>query len=259
MDLGIQGQVALVAAGTRGIGLATAKALAREGVRVAVFGRDEASLARAAREIDAEGSTPCLALRADLTDPASLAEVFDQVRGRLGLLRILVANSAGPAPGGLQTATDDAWMRAFEGAFLSTVRMVRLAIPQMIEAGGGSVVAIQSSSVKQPIAGLMLSNGVRPGVAGLMKSLTHEYARQGVRFNVVCPGRIETDRFLSVEKSHGGDTAARIARLSAEVPMGRLGRPEEVADAIAFLCSARASYITGSVLSVDGGNVRSLY
>lgn len=259
MDLGIKGQVALVAAGTRGIGLAAAKALAREGAQVAVFGRDEASLAHAAREVDAQAGAPCLALRGDLMDAASIEEVFAQVRSRLGVIRILVANSAGPTPGTLEVASDEAWLRAFEGAFLSTVRMVRLAIPQMLEAGGGSVVAVQSSSVKQPIPGMFLSNGVRPGVAGLTKSLTQEYARRGVRFNVVCPGRIQTERFLSVEKSHGGDTEARIARMSAEVPIGRLGRPEEVADAIAYLCSARASYITGSVLSVDGGNVRSLY
>ena len=259
MDLGIRDQVAVVAAGTRGIGLCCAKALAREGARVAVFGRDEASLQEASRQISAEGGEPALALQGDLLHAVSILDVLAQVRSRLGPVRILVANSVGPPPGVLDIATDEAWIRAFEGAFLSTVRMVRNVLPQMIEAGGGSVVAVQSSSVKQPIPGMFLSNGVRPGVAGLMKSLTQEYANKGVRFNVVCPGRIHTQRFMNVEKSHGGDTDARIARMSAEVPMGRLGQPDEVADAVVYLCSARASYITGSVLSVDGGNVRSLY
>lgn len=251
--------MAVVAAGTRGIGLSTAKALAREGARVAVFGRDEDSLAQASRQIEAEGGGACLALRGDLMERASVERVFDRVRSELGPVRILVANSVGPPPGKLDIASDEAWQRAFEGAFLSTMRMVRIILPQMLEAGGGAVVAVQSTSVKQPIPGMFLSNGVRPGVAGLMKSLTQEYASKGIRFNVVCPGRIQTERFMSVEKSHGGDTEARIARLSAEVPMGRLGRPEEVADAVVFLASERAAYISGSVLSVDGGNVRSLY
>lgn len=259
MDLGIKGRVAVVAAGTRGIGLWCARALAREGVRVAVFGRDADSLDQAAELISREGEEPALALRGDLLDPASIAQVMSEVQDRLGVVRILVANSVGPPPGTLDIATDEAWTRAFDGAFLSTVRMVRAVLPQMIEAGGGSVVAVQSSSVKQPIPGMFLSNGVRPGVAGLMKSLTMEYAKSAVRFNVVCPGRIHTERFMKVEKSHGGDTEARIARMSAEVPMGRLGQPDEVADAVVFLASERASYITGSVLSVDGGNVRSLY
>ncbi len=259
MDLGIRDQVAVVAAGTRGIGLSCALALAREGARVAVFGRDQASLASCAREITAIAGSPCLALQGDLLEADSVANVFAQVRERLGPVRILVANSVGPPPGSFDVATDEAWLRAFEGAFLSTVRMVRAVLPQMLEAGCGSVVAVQSSSVKQPIPGMFLSNGVRPGVAGLMKSLTQEYAKKGLRFNVVCPGRIHTERFMNVEKSHGGDTDARIARSAAEVPMGRLGHPDEVADAVLFLASARASYITGSVLSVDGGNVRGLY
>ena len=259
MDLGIAGKIALVAAGSRGIGLQCAKALAREGARVAIFARNEASLTAAQQEIQHESNQPCLAIQGDLFDARSIGRVFEELHGRMGPVRILVANSAGPPAGGLDTASDEAWIRAFEGAMLATVRMVRLALPDMLGAGSGSVVAVQSSSVKQPIAGMMLSNGVRPGVAGLMKSLTHEYAKRGVRFNVVCPGRIRTERFMKVEASHGGDLDERVARMSAEVPIGRLGEPGEVADAVVFLASERASYITGSVLSVDGGNVRSLY
>ena len=259
MDLGIKDQVAVVAAGTRGIGLSCAVGLAREGARVAVFGRDEASIADAARVLKEQVGARCLALQGDLLDAASIERVFAEVVSALGPVRILVANSVGPPPGTLDVATDEAWIRAFEGAFLSTVRMVRQVVPGMVEAGGGAVVAVQSSSVKQPIPGMFLSNGVRPGVAGLMKSLTQEYAKKNVRFNVVCPGRIQTDRFMNVERSHGGDTEARVARMAAEVPMGRLGHPDEVADAVLYLASARAAYVTGSVLSVDGGNVRSLY
>ena len=259
MDLGIAGQVAVVAGATKGIGFACALALAKEGARVAIFARDRGRLEAAAERIAAESRGTCRAYEGDLRDGESIKSVFRQVREDMGPTQILVANSVGPSPGGFEIGTDEAWLAAFEGAFLSAARMVREAIPQMLEAGGGSVVAVQSSAVKQPIVDMTLSNGVRPGVAGLMKSLTQQYSKVGLRFNVVCPGRIRTDRFLSVEKSHGGDFEQRIQRMASEVPMQRLGTAEEVADAIVYLSSARASYITGSVLAVDGGNVRSLY
>src|SRR5690606_24303115 len=119
-------------------------------------------------------------------------------------------------------------------------------------------VSIQSTSIKQPIPGLALSNGVRPAVAGLMKTLSSEYGESGIRFNIVCPGRVMTERFLQVERAHGGSLDERLAQSSAEVPLRRFGQPDEVADAVVFLASERASYITGSILAVDGGNVRSL-
>lgn len=259
MQLELSGKVAVVSAGTKGIGRECAMALAREGARVALFARDGDRLAATADQIEREVGQRPFTQAADLTDAQSIRDFFQAVRSQVGPVEVLVANSVGPSPGPFGKYGDEDWLAAFEGAFLSTARMVREAIPQMKEAGGGSVVAIQSTSVKQPIVGLTLSNGVRPGVAGLMKSLAMEYGQFGLRFNVVCPGRVMTDRFLQVEASHGEPLEERIAHMAAEVPMRRLGRPSEVADAVLFLSSARASYITGSVLAVDGGNVRSLY
>lgn len=259
MELGIAGKVAIVSAATKGIGLQCALGLGREGARVALFSRDRQRLFDAAELIEGETGARPFTGQADLHDAGSIRAFFAEVDRTLGPVSILVANSAGGPPGPFSKFEDADWQRAFDGAVLATVRMVREAVSQMRRAGGGAVVSIQSTSVKQPIADLVLSNGVRPGVAGLMKSLAGEYGGDGIRFNVVCPGRIMTDRFIQLESSRGEVFEERIARMAAEVPLKRLGSPEEVADAVVFLCSARASYITGSVLSVDGGNVKSLY
>lgn len=259
MQLELSGKVAVVSAGTKGIGRECAMALAAEGARVALFARDGGRLVEVADEIESKFGRRPFTQAADLTDARSISDFFAAVKSRIGSVDVLVANSVGPSPGPFEKYGDEDWLTAFEGAFLSTARMIREVVPQMREAGGGSVVAIQSSSVKQPIPGLTLSNGVRPGVAGLMKSLAMEYGQFGMRFNVVCPGRVMTERFMQVEASHGEPLEERIARSAAEIPLRRLGKASEVADAVLFLASARASYITGSVIAVDGGNVRSLY
>ncbi len=259
MDLELQGKVAVVSAASKGIGFETALSLAREGAQVALFARDQAGLDEAARHIARETNTQPFAQQADLRNADSIGGFFQAVRDELGPVQVLVANSVGPKPGGFGTFDDADWLAALDGALLSTVRLARAAIPQMLESGAGSMVAIQSGSVKQPIPGLTLSNGVRPGVAGLMKSLATEYGEHGLRFNVVCPGRIMTDRFITVESSYGIPLEERLATQTSEIPLRRLGTPREVADAITFLSSARAAYITGSVLSVDGGNIRGLF
>lgn len=258
MDLGIAGRLAVVSAGSSGIGRACVHALAREGARIATFSREESRLAELSDELEALTGQRPYTRPADLTQPESISEFFQAVRKDLGPVEILVANSLGPSPGAFKLHTDDDWLRAFEWAHLSIVRMVREVLPGMQEMGRGAVVSIQSTSIKQPIPGLALSNGVRPAVAGLMKTLSSEYGESGIRFNIVCPGRVMTERFLQVERAHGGSLDERLAQSSAEVPLRRFGQPDEVADAVVFLASERASYITGSILAVDGGNVRSL-
>lgn len=258
MDLGIEGRLAVVSAGSTGIGRACVRALAKEGAHIATFSRNENRLSELSDEIEALTGRRPYTRSADLTQPESISEFFQAVRKDVGSVEILVANSLGPSPGAFKLHGDSDWLQAFEWAHLSIVRMIREVLPGMQEIGRGAVVSIQSTSIKQPIPGLALSNGVRPAVAGVMKTLALEYGQSGIRFNIVCPGRIMTERFLQVERAHGGSLEERLAQSSAEVPLKRFGQPEEVADAVAFLSSDRAAYITGSILAVDGGNVRSL-
>lgn len=257
MDLGLSSKVALLSGASRGIGFACAKVLAREGARVALFARDRSGLDAAASEISRDCGQEPLVGQADLGDANSVQRFVDAALERFGRLDIVVANSVGPKPGTFDKFAVDDWANAFDGSVLSIVRLMKATLPALTR-NGGAVVAVQSTSVRQPIPGLALSNGTRPAAAGLMKTLAAEYGPAGIRFNVVCPGRIVTERFLAVESSYGQPLDERLAAMAGEVPLRRLGEPHEVADAVAFLASQRAAYISGSVVMVDGGNVRGL-
>lgn len=258
MDLGLQGKVAVLSAASRGIGFACAKALAREGAHIALFARNEEQTKAAGEELRKISGVSPLARAIDLADESAVDSFVREVQDKFGALDIVVANSIGPKPGSFEQANLADWAQAFDGALLTMIRLVRAALPGLLKSKNASVVGIQSTSIRQPIPGLTLSNGVRPAAAGLFKSLALEYGPRGVRFNLVCPGRIKTERFLAVEASYGEPLDERIAKKAAEVPLRRLGDAEEVADAVTFLASPRAGYITGSVLAVDGGNTRSV-
>jgi 3-oxoacyl-[acyl-carrier protein] reductase len=261
MDLGLHDKVALVGGSSRGLGKASALALAREGARVTVCARNQEQLDATAAEIRERTRAEVLALAADLAAAEGVEQVVAATVERFGRLDVLVANSGGPAPGKFGDLDDDAWRRGFEVVTLSFVRFVRAALPHMRAGGWGRIVAIQSSSVKEPVPFLDLSNGIRPGVAGLVKALAGDLAADGITINLVLPGTFLTGRIhpgLEDEPDELDPTLQQeLAPLAQNIPMGRLGHPRELGNVVAFLASEPASYITGAAYQVDGGKIRS--
>lgn len=260
MDLGLTGKVAVVAASSAGIGRAAAQVFAREGARVVLNGRREDVLQATAHEIAATG-TQVEAVAADLTTAAGCERLIQAAVARFGGIDALVTNAGGPPSKPFADLDDDAWHAAFDLTMMSTVRLIRAALPHL-QASRGSVVTITSISVKQPIPGLILSNSIRPGVVGLGKTLAEELAASGVRINNVGPGSIWTDRqeYLVSTRAEQKHTSveAEVQQIEQGIPMKRLGTPEEVANLVVFLCSPAAAYITGSTILVDGGAYRGL-
>lgn len=262
MDLGIRGKTALVVAASKGMGKASALGLGAEGARVVMCARGEAALKDAAAEVKQKTGAEVLALPADASRAADISRVVAEANRAFGGVDILVANVGGPPPGPFEAMTDEQWKAAFEQVHLSTVRFIREVLPHMKRSRWGRILAIQSSSVKQPVDGLVLSNGIRPGIAGLFKTLAGDVAKDNITVNLVLPGRIMTDRFLEHQtdraKRSGVTLEQQMDISSADIPMGRIGTPEEFAAMVVFLASARASYITGVAVQVDGGLIRSV-
>ncbi|GHO88821.1 SDR family oxidoreductase [Dictyobacter formicarum] len=264
MDLGLQGKVALVMAASKGIGRACAEALAAEGATIAVGSRNQEMLEQTAREIRERYGVPVLMRATDVRREADLAAIVNATIREYGRLDIVVNNAGGPPVGSFEQFDDAQWQAAFELTLLSTVRLIRLALPHLRQSGSGRIINIVSTSVKQPIAGLLLSNAIRPGVIGLAKSLSSELAPDNITINNVCPGRILTDRLrkgpgMQQKLDQGISEQEALKDLARDIPMGRLGQPEELASLVAYLSSSHAGYITGTTIQVDGGLVRSLY
>lgn len=260
MDLGLKGKVALVTAGSAGIGRATALAFAREGARVAICARDIARLEQAAEELRAATGAEVDAFACDLADASQVSAMVERVIERCGTVHALVNNAGGPPPGSFGQVSDADWQRAFELTLMSAVRTTRAVLPFMRRQRWGRIVNVSSYSVKQPIPDILLSNALRLGVAGWAKTLASEVARDNVLINTVGPGWTRTDRvtrMIAARIGTGASAADVEAQIVHEVPLGRLGEPEEVADVIVFLASERASFVTGTLLAVDGGVVRS--
>jgi 3-oxoacyl-[acyl-carrier protein] reductase len=262
MDTGLKGRVALVAASSQGIGKATADAFAAEGCRIAMCSRDEQRLHASAEEIRSQRDAEVFAQAIDVTDPAGVAKFVSDVIGNFGGIDICITNAGGPpAKGFLETSLED-WHRAVAANFLSTVYFARAVIPHMLKQKWGRLITITSITTKQPVQDLVLSNAVRAAVVGLVKSLSNEFGKDGILVNNVGPGYTATDRLKHLAKVRSAATSSSeediFSAWASDAALQRVGEPQEVADAIVWLASERASYITGQTILVDGGAYRGL-
>jgi 3-oxoacyl-[acyl-carrier protein] reductase len=256
MDLGLKDKRAIVMAASRGLGFASAMGLAREGCRLVICSRDRDRIEEAAQAIRRDTGADVRAIAADVSSVHEAARLVETAVEAYGGLEIVVHNAGGPPAGETLAMTEQQWQKAFEQNLLSFTRIVHAAVPEMKKAGYGRILTIASSSIKQPIPNLALSNALRAGVWGLAKTLSRELATQGILVNVIAPGRIQTERIEELDRANAeksGKSLDDVRRASvASIPLGRLGSPEEFANIIVFLASARASYVTGQAITVDG-------
>lgn len=262
MDLGLRNRVALVAASSQGLGLATAEAFAAEGCRVAMCARNQQALAARAQSIREQYKVDVLAEAFDVTNPAAVARFVAAVAAKFGGIDICVTNAGGPPAKGFLAASLEEWQRAIDANFLSTVYFAREVIPHMQRKKWGRIITITSLTTKQPVADLVLSNAVRAAVVGLVKSLANEFGKDGILVNNVGPGFTATDRLKELAKTRSSATGKSEQEIfdawAADAPLKRLGEPRELAETIVWLASERASYITGQTVLVDGGMYRGL-
>lgn len=261
MDLGLKHRSALVLGASRGLGAAIAATLVAEGAAVFAAARDQAKIASWAAGLRPELQSAVRPLELDLANLSSIDAAIEHVLEQGGV-DILVNNSGGPPTASAREAERGAWLAQFEAMAANVMYITQRLLPPMVERGWGRIVTLSSSGVEQPIPNLALSNGIRSALVGWSKTLATEVAGQGITVNMVLPGRIETERVGQLDAAAAGRTGksqAEIATASAaSIPLGRYGRPNEFADAVAFLVSERASYITGAKLRVDGGAIRSI-
>jgi 3-oxoacyl-[acyl-carrier protein] reductase len=260
MDLGLDGKVALVTAASRGLGAAAAMAFAQEGARVAICARHRAQLLATSHQIAERSGAEVLAVTADVSKPEDIERLVNATVDRFGRLDVLATNAGGPPSGNFLDLNEEQWEQAAELTLMSVVRLCYAVVPVMRKEGAGSILAITSLSVKQPLDNLILSNSLRLGVVGLVKSLSNELGPEGIRVNAICPGWTRTERVdellaARAEKS-GLKPEEEAAKITADTPLGRMAQPEEFARAAVFLASPAASYITGISMLVDGGQYK---
>ncbi|SFJ13770.1 SDR family oxidoreductase [Thermoflavimicrobium dichotomicum] len=262
MDLGLNSQVALVTASSKGLGKATAFELAKEGAKVMISSRNQEDLEKTANEIKEQTGAEVAFCVADLTKSEDIDNLIQETANRFGTIHILVNNAGGPPPGNFDQFQDQDWQYAFELNLLSVIRLIRGVLPFMRQQQYGRIVNFTSSSIKEPIQGLILSNTFRTAVVGLTKSLSVELAGDQILINTVAPGRIATDRLASLDQTKAKQLGISVEEVQqqffAQIPLGRYGEPSEFAKVATFLASKANSYITGQALLVDGGMVKAI-
>jgi 3-oxoacyl-[acyl-carrier protein] reductase len=262
MDLGLSGKVALVAAASKGLGRAIAEELAAEGARIALCARNEGHLMQTRDEIARASDSDVIAIGGDVSKPDDVARITDTALNHFGRVDILVTNAGGPPSGKFETLTPAMWQQAVDLTLMSVINFTNAVLPGMKERKWGRVINVTSIAVKQPVDGLMLSNSLRSAVTGFARTLANEVARDGITVNNILPGYTRTarvDQLADATASREGITSdAAREKWEAAIPMGRLGEPREFAALAAFLASDRASYITGTSITVDGGWTRGL-
>jgi 3-oxoacyl-[acyl-carrier protein] reductase len=251
VDLGLAGQVYVVSGGSRGLGRATAEALVAEGAQVVLGARDEAAVERAVQELG--GRAHAVGVTADLGRAASAQRLVEAAHSAYGGLDGALVSAGGPAAGSAMDTEEEAWRAGFESVFLGALRLTRQ-VAGAIGPDGGSIALVLSSSVRTPIPGLAISNGLRPGLAALAKTLANELGPRNIRVNGLLPGRISTERAIEIDNATG-DPEAAARRMRAGIPLGRYGDPAEFGRVAAFVLSPAASYLTGSMVTIDGGMI----
>jgi 3-oxoacyl-[acyl-carrier protein] reductase len=260
MDLQLKDKRAFIAGSSRGLGHAVALTLAREGCVVAVNSRDESKVKAAAEKIAAETGTQAYGFAGDVSDASTAADLVKSVVGLLGGLDILITNAGGPPAGSFETFDEATWQKAVDTSFMSHVRLIRAALPHLRKSSTPSVLTMTSYTVKQPLPNLILSNSVRAATVGLTKSLALDLGKEGIRFNSILPGWTMTERvqeLMAIRAKNNGTTVDEEAeKQTTEIPLGRMGHPQEFANAAVFLVSPAASFIHGVALAVDGGIIK---
>ena len=263
MELGVNGKVYMVAGASRGLGYGIAKVLAADGASLAIASRDPQAIAAAADTLAADSGAQVLDSACDVTDAGSINAWHRATVERFGAIDGLLVNAGGPPPGTFDNFDDAAWHSAFELTLLSAVRLIRTVLPDLRARGGGSILTLTSSSVKEPIDFLLLSNVMRSGVTSLAKSLSQQLAGENIRVNNLVPGLIETDRISGLAAANaelkGVSVDDEKRAMQSTIPMGRFGQPDEFGRAGAFLLSPAASYISGATVVVDGGSMKTVW